>query len=430
MKKDMASTVIELSEYQTVKLPHDTLPPALGESLWRDYGKVLSVEFPSPKTDRCWALSTYGTVGYIPLATTLGLMITPRAEVDNLFHMLEVAYGLEVTYLQALYEVDTLHGFFNRLAYLLAGRVLERCRKGLYRAYVSRKEALTYLRGSLDLQRQLQTPWQTHFNCNFQEQTSDVEDNRILTWTLFTIARNGLCTGDAERAVRKAYRTLQTITALEPFDAKACQERLYNRLNYDYRDLHLLCRFFLENCGPRHALGSAQMLAFLVDMPRLFELFVAEWLKQHLPTHLTLTAQEHVEIDAEENLSFTIDLVLYHAHSGETLCIIDTKYKSDLTPSTADISQVVAYAQAKRCQDAVLIYPSGRRTPRRTVGDTRVHALTFALDGELNSAGEGFLAELLRSVPSLSLASTKERTAPDATRSKTSKGSTYSAHNV
>ncbi|MCX7038200.1 MAG: hypothetical protein NT005_03560 [Spirochaetes bacterium] len=43
-----------------------------------------------------------------------------------------------------------------------------------------------------------------------------------------------------------------------------------------------MCRFFLESSGPTHEPGGNLMLPFLVDMARLFELFVAEWLQQHI----------------------------------------------------------------------------------------------------------------------------------------------------
>jgi hypothetical protein len=44
----------------------------------------------------------------------------------------------------------------------------------------------------------------------------------------------------------------------------------------------------LENSGPAHERGSQSMLPFLVNMTRLYELFVSEWLKAHLPDAISL----------------------------------------------------------------------------------------------------------------------------------------------
>ncbi|MCB0211631.1 MAG: restriction endonuclease, partial [Anaerolineae bacterium] len=170
---------------------------------------------------------------------------------------------------------------------------------------------------------------------------------------------------------------------------------LYHRLNEDYRPLHALCRFFLEQTGPLHALGDRQMLPFLVDMARLYELFVAEWLSVHLPETLKLKAQERVTIGQSHHLKFDIDLVLYDAKSDEARCVLDTKYKAPGTPANDDIFQVVAYAEAKGCRQAVLVYPTPLAQPLdETIGRIRVRSLTFGLDGNLEAAGRQLLAAL------------------------------------
>ena len=95
---------------------------------------------------------------------------------------------------------------------------------------------------------------------------------------------------------------------------------------------------------------------------------------------------------------FDIDLVLYDMASGTVRCVLDTKYKAPDTPSTADISQVVAYATAKDCDEAVLIYPTQLPSPLDAfVGEKQkihVRSLVFALDGDLEAAGQRFIDAL------------------------------------
>jgi 5-methylcytosine-specific restriction enzyme subunit McrC len=208
-------------------------------------------------------------------------------------------------------------------------------------------------------------------------------------------------------AVRTAYRSVQSFVTPVPFAPEACVGRLYNRLNEDYEPLHGLCRFFLEHSGPHLDSGDRAMLPFLIDMNRLFELFVAEWLAAHLPTTHFVKPQEHVEITASGDLEFIVDLVLYDAVEDRPLCVLDTKYKRPHTPATGDIEQVMAYAVSKRCLDAALIYPIHLQKPLATCvgGHINVKSLTFALDGDLDIAGRALVEELLVSEVSNSMVS-------------------------
>jgi 5-methylcytosine-specific restriction enzyme subunit McrC len=182
---------------------------------------------------------------------------------------------------------------------------------------------------------------------------------------------------------------------LQPFRPADCVGRLYNRLNDDYRPMHALSRFFLEHSGPTHELGDRVIMPFLVNMGRLFELFVSEWLKAHLPDHLMLSVQEKVSIGETETLHFEIDLVLSDASTGKPICVLDTKYKADDGPSQSDVAQVVTYAQMKSCRRAVLIYPVPLPQPlNHTLGDIHLRSMTFGLQGDLEERGTAFLGDL------------------------------------
>lgn len=199
--------------------------------------------------------------------------------------------------------------------------------------------------------------------------------------------------------MRQAYHALRGISGLRPFKAKDCVARLYNRLNGDYRVLHALCRFFLEHTGPSHEIGDRKMLPFLVNMARLYELFVAKWLINHMPAGLRLKAQEKVDVGEGETLSFKIDLVLYAIETGKAICVLDTKYKAPDQPGTDDVSKVTAYAEMKNCSEAVLIYPAPLARPLALkLGKIQVRTMIFSLEGDLEEQGALFLKSLLEIV--------------------------------
>ena len=185
---------------------------------------------------------------------------------------------------------------------------------------------------------------------------------------------------------------MQGMVSLQPCNSKDCIERNYHRLNNDYYTLHQLCRFFLDNTIPSHEIGKNTNLPFLVNMARLYEMFVAEWLKVNLPPNLTLEIQERINIG--EKLHFYTDLIIYDSQKTPKY-ILDTKYKNPNHSSHEDIAQVVTYAVSKSCPETVLVYPTElNHSLDKYLGKIRVRNLTFSLDDKIEDAGNTFLTKL------------------------------------
>ena len=397
MTKGQSLNILPLREYTPVRFPPEMLSVGLGETLWRKYSNQIAVDFPTPKTDGQWQLTSQGWVGFIPCSPELGIALRPKVELDNLFRMLEYAYNLKsFQFLEGLVDCSSLEDFYERLANVLARRVLDRGRKGFYRTYVPEADDLPFVKGRLNIRQTIQRPWQVKLPCDYQEHTADIEENQIICWTLSRIAQSGMCTERVLPTVRRAYHALRGLASTMPFKPCNCIGRLYNRLNDDYKPLHALCRFFLEHSGPGHEFGDRKMLPFLVNMERLYELFVAEWLKAHLPPDLMLRVQEKVDVGEEQKISFKIDLVLYDGATGDPVCVLDTKYKAKEQPTPDDVAKVTAYAEMKGCTEAILVYPAQlEKSLDAPIGKIRARSMVFQLAGNLEEAGQAFLKDLL-----------------------------------
>ncbi|MBB6451047.1 5-methylcytosine-specific restriction enzyme subunit McrC [Geomicrobium halophilum] len=370
---------------------------AAGEKVWRSYTDQISVEFPSPKTDGKWKLTPQGWVGFLPLSKEEGIQLRPKVPLANLFQMLEYAYQLKsFHFLDGSVQSETVQKLFERLAVHLATQVSTRTRKGLYRQYMDQIDEGPFLRGKMDVQHRIRNAWNVNIRSEYQEHEADIEDNRILLWTLYKIMQSGICREPSLLVLRHAYRGLKDAASLTPMSASACTGRIYNRLNQDYKPMHALCRFFLENIGAHHTRGDRTMSPFIVNMAQLFESFVAEWLKLHLPKNYELKTQENVKLGQDGAVRFAIDLVIYDRELDRVKCVVDTKYKNTGTPESADVSQVVTYAVMKDCKEAVLLYPTEDVDPLdEYVGDIRVRRLGFDLSWNLEESGERFLNTLL-----------------------------------
>ncbi len=377
--------------------PIDAFPQHVGKLLWSQYGGKIEVEPPSFKTDNQWRLKAEGWVGHIPVDEAFHLFIKPKVELSNLFGMLEYAYKIPFLTTGDMVGAQSLQEFYERLAKIVALRILDRSRKGLHREYAARFNRLPYLRGKVLLESMLRSPWETALDCQYHENTADIEDNQILAWTLYCMARSGLCREDVATLVRRAFRATQGIGQLKACPASLCEGRHYNRLNEDYKPLHALCQFFLDHSGPSHERGSHNMLPFLIDMARLYETFVAEWLREHLPQNIVLKDQATFSLGCENKIDLRIDLLLIDRHSGSPLCLLDTKYKTPSSPSAGDVEQVIAYAKALGCPEAVLVYPQSLSKSLDFVvgGDIHVWTTEFALSGDLDLQGNKFLAKVM-----------------------------------
>lgn len=394
-------SIIQLTEYKSLSVPREQIPESVVDELKQKYSTQLDVNLQYSKTGDLWKLTSRGWVGYIPLTPEFQIALYPKIGLSNLFGMLEYAYKLKsFRFLQGLIDCQSLNGLYSELALILAQRILDRCRQGIYRAYLPKTNQLSYVRGRINLRQAIQKPWNIKLSCGYEEYTSDIEDNQMLFWALRYITHSGICQERVLPTVRRAYHTLQGLVTLQPFKSEDCVGREYNRLNEDYRPLHAICRFFLDNTTPFHQLGNRTILPFLVDMARLYELFVAEWLKAHLSANFSLEYQEPINIG--KMLQFKTDLVLYESGNITPRYILDTKYKVPDFPANSDISQVVTYAVSKDCCEAVLVYPTSFKNQLdERIGDIRVRSLTFAINGDLNQAGFAFLGELFEESLSL-----------------------------
>jgi len=386
-----------LREYEPEWLQSSELAIDTGTWIWQHFGKLIDVQFPAPPTGNRWKLVSKGWVGQIPLPGGDRLILQPRVDLYTLAVMLSYAYDLpSLTFLSGLVGVTDVEGLYDALAALLAKQVLVRTRKGLLREYREAHEVLPYVRGRFDVCRKATSPWEVTFACRFDDHSAENKANQILCWTLHTILRQGVLQARTRRLVRQALLQLKGTVSLVPKTAEDCLEHTYDRLSEDYRPMHALCRFFLDSRGPGHDDGHQQMVPFLVNMPRLFERFVAVWMERHLPRGLRVKSQKQLKLGESDDLSFFVDLVVEEVATGRPVCLLDTKYKIAAKPSPADVLQVIAYAQLIGCPEAVLLYPVELKPHLdERSGNVHVRSLRFALDGDLDVSGTHFLNALL-----------------------------------
>ncbi|PKN46561.1 MAG: hypothetical protein CVU59_05725 [Deltaproteobacteria bacterium HGW-Deltaproteobacteria-17] len=396
----MSVDVLELRESSSIELPEERLTEA--QALWieREHGDCLEVRWPFGGSRRRWILTARSMVGHLELPGGLQLHITPKVPLANLFAMLDFVHsdGRELRWYPGEVHVGRIEGLLQLLVRQLVAGVRHRLRLGLYRTYEARSEELMAVRGNIDTTASLRRPSGVRLPCRFEEHTADNAENRILTWTLWVIAR-GACLGrEQRRSVDELVRTLEGEVSLVPCTSKDCVGRVYHRLNEDYARLHGLCRFFLEHMAPAHAFGDRRMLPFLINMPSLFERFVAQSLEHGLAGRFQVKAQQHLPFGESRRWAFRFDLVLRDPATNRVLAVLDTKYKTQMSSGSHDVEQVLAYAAALGCAEAVLVYPVRLPGPLNEVigaSGVRVRQLSLDIGANLAASVEELIANLV-----------------------------------
>ena len=147
----MSLQIIELDEYIPLKLAQEKIPIEVGKYLRKQHGNKVFVEFPSIGTDNCWRLISRGWVGFIPLTQEITLRLVPKVQIGNLFQMLEYAYGININFQNDLISCASIEDFYERLAQLLALRIMKRAQQGFYRTYISAIEHSSCVKGRLEV---------------------------------------------------------------------------------------------------------------------------------------------------------------------------------------------------------------------------------------------------------------------------------------
>lgn len=388
------SPIITLVEYATCKLDSSELSDLEAEYLYQHFRSQVAIDPPSFKTNYKWQLTSLGWVGFIPFSSRRGISLKPKVPLKNLFKMLEYAYDLKsFKLLSGLYECESIRDLYENLALILAGRFMKKAREGLYKSYRDQYEELNCIRGRIDVAALSKAYGNASVMCTYEDQTIDNEDNQIIAWTLHSILQSGLLSERSILLLRKADRMLRNTVTLKHFTASECRNRIYNRLNLDYEVLHKLCSFFLENSGPTQNYGDHAMIPFLINMARLFELFVGRWLEHNIDKNrFSLKRKEPINVDTSNKLRLEMDMVLCEVHSNKTLCVLDTKYKNSSCVDPKDYFQVCTYAENIGCHESVLIYPMNLQNPLDVrPRNIRVRGLIFDIGQDIESSGSEFM---------------------------------------
>lgn len=375
---------LQLTEWQTDLVADEVLSDAdrrLALELQRgEEGRLIVDELRSGV--RVTARSWVGVVRF----ERFEVRVVPKLAGDNLglVQMIELATGLDAlrrsSSVRTLAAQDT--GLLDLIALLLAEEVELILRDGVLADYVEREDELPVVRGRLLADRQLLRRFGQIdcLACRFDEHEQDIAENQILAAAL-SLCSPRVTHEAVRRRVRRLLAIFQEVCRLEEFDAAAARRNLiYHRLNERYRDAHEIAWPILDCLGTKDLLspGSTRCFAFLIDMNRLFEMFVYRVVEILLrTTNLRVHYQRGdrsiiVDTATQQPYSRVVpDLLVEDPARGLAgRLAIDAKYKlyDEKKLSSGDVYQAFLYAYAygeangPSPPTALVLYPSSAKS--------------------------------------------------------------------
>ena len=279
--------------------------------------------------------------------------------IKNIYYML--SYAFQVLNEQGYRNVATED--FNNVAELcaaiLARGVSSQIKRGLGKEYMPRSEALSTLRGRIDIPETLKTQalQRKQIVCSYDDFSVNSYMNQVVKSTMLLLLKADIAKG-RKKELRRLLVFFGDVCAV---DLHLVNWRFhYNRNNQTYRMLIAICYLVVKGLLQTQADGTARLMDFVDEqrMCRLYEKFVLEYYRREHPQIAANASQIPWQLDDGMNDMLPVmqsDIMLSH---GEKTLIIDAKYYARSTQTRYDkttlhsgnIYQIFTYVKNKEAE--------------------------------------------------------------------------------
>ena len=252
--------------------------------------------------------------------------------VQNVYYML--SYAFKVLNEQGCKRIVTEE--FNNTAELMAA-ILEKgiaiqLKRGLGKEYIPQTEALSSLRGKIDIAESIKTQGMLRKKliCTYDEFSVNSTMNRIIKSTAELLLKSDIAKS-RKKELRKLMVFFADVTSIDLYSVN--WNLPYNRNNQTYRMLISICYLVVKGLIQTNTDGTTKLMDFLDEqrMCRLYEKFILEYYKKHYPELTVSASQIPWSLDDGVGTMLPVMQSDIHLQRGNTVLIIDAKYYSHTT---------------------------------------------------------------------------------------------------
>lgn len=217
-------------------------------------------------------------------------------------------------------------------AAILTRGVESQIKRGLGRGYVPQAEALSCVRGKIDVSASLKTNslLKRQLVCSYDEFSTDTPANRIVKSTVQVLLRSRDVSSARKRDLG---RLLPYLAGVGEADLYRCDWNVrINRNNQDYRLLLFVCRLVRDGLLMAEE-GAAKAPGFFDDQAacKLYERFILEYYRREHPELTASASQVPWALDDGFTGALPVMQTDITLRRGDKVHIIDAKYYARMT---------------------------------------------------------------------------------------------------
>ena len=243
-----------------------------------------------------------------------------------------LAYAFHVLNEQGYKSIST-ESFDNTgelFAEILSRGISNQIKRGLGKEYISRQEALSTLRGRLNISESIktQTIMRKQMICSYDDFSVNSYMNRIIKSTMFLLIKSDI----SRKRKKKLKKLCVYFSDVDILDVNSINWNIrYNRNNQTYRMLISICYLTINGLLQTQTDGTTKLMDFLDEqrMYRLYEKFILEYYRKEYPM-ITVNASQ-ISWQLDDGYDYEMlpimqsDIMLTF---NEKVLIIDAKYYS------------------------------------------------------------------------------------------------------
>ena len=250
--------------------------------------------------------------------------------IHNVYYML--SYAFQILNEQSYKNIATeqFHNTADLMAAILSKGIATQIKRGLGKEYILRTEALSGLRGKMNITKSIktQTILKKQMWCTYDEFSVNGTKNRIIKSTLELLLKS-----DIPKYRKKELRKLMIFfSEVENIDLHSINWNMkYDRNNKTYRMLISICYLVINGLIQTNSEGNTKIMDFLDEqsMFRLYEKFILGYYKKHYAELSPSASRIPWSVDNTRMLPIMQSDI--HLQKNNTVLIIDAKYYSHTT---------------------------------------------------------------------------------------------------
>ena len=248
--------------------------------------------------------------------------------IQNVYYML--SYAFQVLNEQGYKNIATeqFHNTAELMAAILEKGIALQLKRGLGKEYISQMEALSSLRGKIDIAESIKTQsmMRKQLICTYDEFSVNSTMNQIIKSTVELL----LCSNISKQRKKSLRKLMVYFGEVDFIDLHTVNWNVqYNRNNQTYRMLISICYLVVKGLLQTQSDGSKKLMDFLDEQRtcRLYEKFILEYYRKEFENQIVANASQiSWQLDNEENAMLPVmqsDIMLQR---GDRVLIIDAKY--------------------------------------------------------------------------------------------------------